>query len=95
MLLKQHNGNAGDSLDLSSLTLEESSPPVEEVLTNISCAKVNLKCTFAESFLSIMYPRGWDYSVGVFKHSFSFYSNLFTKRCLFSLPACAAVLLSI
>lgn len=41
MLLKQHSGNAGDSLDLSSLTLEEPSFPVEEVLTNISCAKVS------------------------------------------------------
>lgn len=40
MLLKQQNANA-DSLDLSSLTLKEP-PPMEEVVTDISSAKVSL-----------------------------------------------------
>lgn len=57
MLLKQHKGNAGDSLDLSSLTLEEPSSPVEEVVTNISCTKVSLKCIIVATFLCIMYLK--------------------------------------
>uniref|UniRef100_A0A7N5ZT77 E3 ubiquitin-protein ligase RNF10 n=1 Tax=Anabas testudineus TaxID=64144 RepID=A0A7N5ZT77_ANATE len=47
MLLKQHKGNAGDSLDLSSLTLEEPSSPVEEVVTNISCTRPVLQYSSA------------------------------------------------
>ena len=39
-LLKQQKENAGDVLDLSSLTLEEPSSPVEEVVTNTSSTKV-------------------------------------------------------
>lgn len=39
-LLKQQNTN-GDDLDLSSLTLEEPSSSVEEVVTNISSRKVS------------------------------------------------------
>lgn len=40
-LLKQQNMNAGDVFDLSSLTLDEPSSPVEEVLPSISSTKVS------------------------------------------------------
>ncbi|KAK2902434.1 hypothetical protein Q8A73_012180 [Channa argus] len=46
MLLKQQKGNAGDSVDLSSLTLEEPSP-VEEVVTNFSYANPVLQYSSA------------------------------------------------
>ena len=42
-MLKQQKANVGDSLDLSSLTLEEPSSPVEEVVTIFSSTKVSLK----------------------------------------------------
>ncbi|XP_078106384.1 LOW QUALITY PROTEIN: E3 ubiquitin-protein ligase RNF10 [Sander vitreus] len=38
-MLKQQKANVGDSLDLSSLTLEEPSSPVEEVVTTFSSTK--------------------------------------------------------
>ncbi|KAM9359992.1 E3 ubiquitin-protein ligase RNF10 isoform 2-T2 [Symphorus nematophorus] len=46
-LLKQQKVNAGDGLDLSSLTLEEPSSPVEEVVTNISTTKPVLQYSSA------------------------------------------------
>ncbi|XP_028269332.1 E3 ubiquitin-protein ligase RNF10 isoform X1 [Parambassis ranga] len=46
MLLKQQKANA-DSLDLSSLTLKEPPPPMEEVVTDISSAKPVLKYSSA------------------------------------------------
>uniref|UniRef100_A0A3Q3K8E3 E3 ubiquitin-protein ligase RNF10 n=1 Tax=Monopterus albus TaxID=43700 RepID=A0A3Q3K8E3_MONAL len=46
MLLKQQKANGGDGLDLSTLTLEEPSPPAEEVVT-ISCAKPVLQYSSA------------------------------------------------
>lgn len=52
-LLKQQKANAGDNLDFSSLTLEESSPPVEDVVTTISSSKVSLDASL----------QGWDQSV--------------------------------
>lgn len=54
MLLKQQKASAGDSLDLSSLSLEEPSSPVEEVVTNTSSTKVSLK-TFQHTCLTILY----------------------------------------
>ena len=50
MLLKQQKVNAADSLDLSSLTLEDPSSPVEEVVTNVTSAKVSLGCAFSTLF---------------------------------------------
>ncbi|KAL7391878.1 hypothetical protein ABVT39_016178 [Epinephelus coioides] len=47
MLLKQQKANVEDSLDLSSLTLEEPSSPVEEVVSNISSTKPVLQYSSA------------------------------------------------
>ncbi|KAM3867856.1 E3 ubiquitin-protein ligase RNF10 [Diretmus argenteus] len=46
-LLKQHKASAGDSLDLSSLTLEEPASPVEEVVITISSTKPVLQYSSA------------------------------------------------
>lgn len=57
MLLKQQKANPGDGFDLSSLTLEEPSSPVEEVVTNTSSTKVSLKTHLfiQQSCLTILY----------------------------------------
>ncbi|XP_018524270.1 RING finger protein 10 isoform X2 [Lates calcarifer] len=47
MLLKQQKTNAADSFDLSSLTLDEPSSPVEEVITNITSSKPVLQYSSA------------------------------------------------
>ncbi|XP_070760023.1 E3 ubiquitin-protein ligase RNF10 isoform X3 [Enoplosus armatus] len=47
MLLKQQRAKPGDSFDLSSLTLEEPSSPVEEVVTNTSSTKPVLQYSSA------------------------------------------------
>lgn len=47
MLLKQQKANPGDGFDLSSLTLEEPSSPVEEVVTNTSSTKPVLQYSSA------------------------------------------------
>ncbi|XP_041643251.1 RING finger protein 10 [Cheilinus undulatus] len=47
MLLKQQKENAGDSLDFSSLTLEEPPSPGEEVVTHISSTKPVLQYSSA------------------------------------------------
>uniref|UniRef100_A0A7N8XDY7 Ring finger protein 10 n=1 Tax=Mastacembelus armatus TaxID=205130 RepID=A0A7N8XDY7_9TELE len=46
MLLKQKKANAGDSLDLSSLILEEPSSHAEEVVTNITCPVLQYSSAF-------------------------------------------------
>uniref|UniRef100_A0A8C9ZSL5 E3 ubiquitin-protein ligase RNF10 n=1 Tax=Sander lucioperca TaxID=283035 RepID=A0A8C9ZSL5_SANLU len=46
-MLKQQKANVGDSLDLSSLTLEEPSSPVEEVVTTSSSTKPVLQYSSA------------------------------------------------
>ncbi|XP_071374888.1 E3 ubiquitin-protein ligase RNF10 [Centroberyx affinis] len=46
-LLKQQKASAGDSLDLSSLTLDEPASPVEEVVTNFSSTKPVLQYSSA------------------------------------------------
>lgn len=53
MLMKQQKTNAGDFMDLSSLTLDEASSPVEEVLPNIRNSKVGV--TLDPSFSSSRY----------------------------------------
>lgn len=51
MLLKQQKANAEDGFELSSLTLEDPPPPVEEVVTNFTSAKVSLSAHIFYTFV--------------------------------------------
>uniref|UniRef100_UPI003AAFD79D E3 ubiquitin-protein ligase RNF10 n=1 Tax=Centroberyx gerrardi TaxID=166262 RepID=UPI003AAFD79D len=57
-LLKQQKASAGDSLDLSSLTLDEPASPVEEVVTNFSSTKPVLQYSSAFDDEVAEFPEG-------------------------------------
>lgn len=50
MLLKQQKSNSMDVLNMSSLTLEEESPSVEDVLPKVSSSKVGLQFLLLKYF---------------------------------------------
>lgn len=102
MLLKQQNASA-DGLDLSSLTLKDKEPssPVEEVVTNISSAKVSRKAPIYTLCLRYC-PRSDYFTCTFFPVIVISPSILYVIRsymcchiCLFSFLACIAVLISI
>lgn len=66
-------------LDLTSLTLKEPSSPVEELVTTVSNAKVNLQMNL------------WTTVFSLWLHPLHSYVRLY----LVSLPACPAVLLCV